>query len=254
MQSLVSYVRKHHVALLALFVALGSGAYAAVSIPAGSIGTKQLKKNAVTTKKVKNQSLLKKDFKRGQLPAGARGPAGLKGDTGEVGPKGEPGAAGTPGAAGPEGPQGPTGTVDTSSFFNKAESDARFAQNGGTRTIMSDTAQGDGSTGVDDAFVIPGIGEVDLGACDGDDIGATHFRNRSGLAQDMVYIEEGLDGFGSQVANNGQFQLAAALEDGDVVHAYISMIGGANRHGAITLAVNTTGTACRTKFIAHYTP
>ena len=248
MQSLLAYLRRHHIGLIALFVAMGSGAYAAVSIPSGSVGTKQLKKNAVVSKKVKNRSLLAKDFRRGQLPAGARGPVGPKGD---AGPKGE---AGTAGATGPEGPQGPTGTVDTSNFFNKAESDARFAQNGGTKTIMADSAQADGNTGLDDAFVVPGIGEVDLGACDGDDIGATFFRNRSGLTQDLVYIEEGTDGFGFQVANNGQFQLAASLEDGDVVHAYVSMIGGANRHAAITLAVNTTGTACRTKFIAHFTP
>jgi hypothetical protein len=51
-----------------------------------SVGTKQLKKNAVTSIKVKNGSLLATDFKAGQLPSG---PQGLKGD------KGEPGAAGS---------------------------------------------------------------------------------------------------------------------------------------------------------------
>jgi hypothetical protein len=75
------------VALLALFVALGGGAYAAVSAPANSVGTKQIKNgavtrtklanNAVTSAKVKDGSLLAQDFKAGQLPAGPPGPQGV---------------------------------------------------------------------------------------------------------------------------------------------------------------------------------
>ena len=37
------------VALLALFIALGGGSYAAVALPKGSVGGRQLKKNAVTS-------------------------------------------------------------------------------------------------------------------------------------------------------------------------------------------------------------
>jgi hypothetical protein len=94
------------VASLALFVALGGTGYAVTKIDAGSVGTKQLKKNAVISKKVKNGSLRKKDFKAGQLPAGAKGdtgatgPAGPKGDTGATGQPGADGAPGTPGARG----------------------------------------------------------------------------------------------------------------------------------------------------------
>jgi hypothetical protein len=51
---------------IAVFVALGGGAYA-VSVPRNSVGTTQLKANAVTAAKVKNRSLLAADFKRGQL-------------------------------------------------------------------------------------------------------------------------------------------------------------------------------------------
>ena len=40
-------------ATLALFVALGGGAYAAVKLPANSVGSKQLKPNAVTTPKLR---------------------------------------------------------------------------------------------------------------------------------------------------------------------------------------------------------
>lgn len=56
------------VALISLLVALGGSAYAAINLPANSVGTKQLKNNAVISDKVKDGSLLVKDFKRGQLP------------------------------------------------------------------------------------------------------------------------------------------------------------------------------------------
>jgi hypothetical protein len=79
------------VALLALFVALGGSSYAALQIPRGSVGTKQLKNGAVTSPKVKNNSLLVRDFKasqRSQLrgPQGAQGPQGPQGPQGQVGP------------------------------------------------------------------------------------------------------------------------------------------------------------------------
>jgi hypothetical protein len=44
-------------ATLALFVALGGGAYAATALPANSVGSKQLKKNAVVTAKIKNNAV-----------------------------------------------------------------------------------------------------------------------------------------------------------------------------------------------------
>jgi hypothetical protein len=92
------------VACLALTVALGGTSYAAVTLPRSSVGTAQLKRNAVTSVKVKNRSLLAIDFKRGQLPRGARGATGATG------------ATGTTGTAGPQGVQGAKGadfTVDT---------------------------------------------------------------------------------------------------------------------------------------------
>jgi hypothetical protein len=64
------------VSTVCLFVLLGGGAYAATKLPKGSVGSAQLKRNAVTSSKVKNRSLRAVDFKRGQLPAGPRGPAG----------------------------------------------------------------------------------------------------------------------------------------------------------------------------------
>jgi hypothetical protein len=79
---------------VALIVALGGTAYAAVILPANSVGTLQLKKNAVNSLKVKNGSLLKADFKAGQVPAGPEGPAGSAGPAGLTGPAGPAGPAG----------------------------------------------------------------------------------------------------------------------------------------------------------------
>jgi hypothetical protein len=42
------------IATLALFLALGGGAYAATQLPKNSVGSKQLKKNSVTAAKIKN--------------------------------------------------------------------------------------------------------------------------------------------------------------------------------------------------------
>jgi hypothetical protein len=67
-------------------------------VPKNSVGAAQIKKNAVTSRKVVDGSLVAADFKAGQLPAGPRGPKGdvgpqgLKGDPGAQGPKGDPGA------------------------------------------------------------------------------------------------------------------------------------------------------------------
>jgi hypothetical protein len=41
---LIGYLKRHHIALLALFIALGGTSYAAISLPANSVGAKQLKK------------------------------------------------------------------------------------------------------------------------------------------------------------------------------------------------------------------
>jgi hypothetical protein len=61
------------IACLALVVALSGTSYAEIlALPLNSVGTPQLKANAVTSPKVRNHSLLAVDFKPGQLP-GIRG-------------------------------------------------------------------------------------------------------------------------------------------------------------------------------------
>jgi hypothetical protein len=97
------------VALLALFVAMGGVGYAAFKLPNNSVGSKQLKANAVNASKVKDGSLLAGDFKAGQLPAGQQG---LKGD---------PCLPSDPACKGPRGdtgPQGP-GAVSANGQFDR---------------------------------------------------------------------------------------------------------------------------------------
>jgi hypothetical protein len=106
--TVVSYVRRHHLGMLALFVALSGTAYAA-TLPRNSVGTAQLKRNAVTSAKVKPGSLLGSDFRQGQLPAGPQGPQGPRGPEGPPGARGAEGATGARGAEGPVGPRGPQG-------------------------------------------------------------------------------------------------------------------------------------------------
>jgi hypothetical protein len=93
---LIHHARRNLVAYVALFAALTSTGYAA--------STKLLPANSVGTRQVVNGSLLKQDFRSGQLPRGARGPAGPAGATGAAGPSGPAGPAGTAGQDGPPGP------------------------------------------------------------------------------------------------------------------------------------------------------
>lgn len=44
----LTFIRGNAIALLALFVALGGTSYAALSLPAGSVGTKQLRNHSIT--------------------------------------------------------------------------------------------------------------------------------------------------------------------------------------------------------------
>ena len=67
------------IACAALAVALGGTGYAAVMLPANSVGTKQLKQGAIVAAKVKPHSLLAENFKDGELPTGATGLTGAAG-------------------------------------------------------------------------------------------------------------------------------------------------------------------------------
>ena len=61
----LTHLRRNVVAYLALVVALGTGtAYAAGSIPDGSVTAAKLHKNAVTSNKIKNGTIKPKDIKK----------------------------------------------------------------------------------------------------------------------------------------------------------------------------------------------
>jgi hypothetical protein len=88
------------VAYVALFVALGGTSVAAVTLKRNSVKGKNIARNAVSSPKVKDRSLLATDFKEGQLP---QGPAGSQGS------KGDPCAAADPACRGPQGERGSQG-------------------------------------------------------------------------------------------------------------------------------------------------
>lgn len=103
----MSFLRRHLtyanvVASLALFLALGGAAFAATQLPRNSVGTGQLKPEAVTSGKIAKKT-------RNQL-RGATGPQGPQGKTGKAGAKGATGARGATGATGAKGANGTDGT------------------------------------------------------------------------------------------------------------------------------------------------
>jgi hypothetical protein len=110
-----AYVRRNHLGLLALFVALGGTSYAAITLPKNSVGVKQIRNGAVTGNKIRAGTLRAKHFQNGKLPRGA---SGARGAAGPTGPAGAPGADGQTGQTGPP---GAPGTVDTSAFAAAGE-------------------------------------------------------------------------------------------------------------------------------------
>jgi hypothetical protein len=89
------------VALLALFIAVDASAFAdGTAWVSALISGKQIKKNAITTKHVKNGTLQLIDLSAAARAGltGERGLAGEKGATGATGATGEKGAAGPPGS------------------------------------------------------------------------------------------------------------------------------------------------------------
>ncbi len=77
------------------------------------VGSKDIAKEAVASKHIKDGSIKKKDLSAGINKAlgqsGEQGPAGPAGEQGPAGPAGEQGPAGPAGPAGEQGPAGPAG-------------------------------------------------------------------------------------------------------------------------------------------------
>jgi len=103
---MLQHFRAHLVGYLALFVALGGTSYAAVALPANSVGTSQLRNGSVTSAKVRDGSLVRHDLAPGTLDFALKS---IRGPSGPPGPAGSQGPAGAAGAQGPRGLQGPPG-------------------------------------------------------------------------------------------------------------------------------------------------
>jgi hypothetical protein len=96
-------------ASVAVFVSLGGGAYAAVSLPRNSVGEDQLRRGAVTKSRIAHDSVGQSELRDGSVTKSAltdwvwrqvrRG--GSDGRDGPVGPEGPPGPPGPSGPAGP---------------------------------------------------------------------------------------------------------------------------------------------------------
>jgi collagen triple helix repeat protein len=94
MSNLGRYLKRHHVALLALFFALGGTSFAAANA--------LLPKNSVGSAQVRNGSLQRLDLSKKAVRS-------LRGNRGLRGLRGLQGAKGTTGAQGVQGPKGTTG-------------------------------------------------------------------------------------------------------------------------------------------------
>ena len=138
LRTVLAHLRTQWVGSLALFLVLAGGVtYAAVKLPAKSVGTKQLKNDAVTEKKIADQTLT--DLQGRQGPPGSTGPQGPRGETGQQGPRGATGLQGPPGEAGEQGPPGSsivarprsTGPVTTSTTAPVPLGDATWVQKAG---------------------------------------------------------------------------------------------------------------------------
>jgi hypothetical protein len=112
--------------VLALFVALGGTSYAAIRLPANSVGPRQLRNHSITIRKIGRKALASLH--------GARGAPGLQGANGVPGPQG---------VQGPRGPVGPSGnaaigdgTVTSSKLADSSVTQRKL----GLTTAISSTA------------------------------------------------------------------------------------------------------------------
>jgi Collagen triple helix repeat (20 copies) len=106
------FVRRNHAAalsLLTLAITAGGTSYAAVTVTAGSVGTKQLKPAAVTESKLGSAAVTARHIELGSLMLADLGSGQLDGRRGARGLSGLPGPVGIPGSQGPVGPRGPLG-------------------------------------------------------------------------------------------------------------------------------------------------
>lgn len=106
---MLRFVKTHAVGLVALFVALSGGAYAAATIGSTDIKSRAVKARHIKSRAVGIRAL--NPIVRARL--GGPGATGVRGPQGQRGPTGRRGATGRRGPTGPAGPAGPAGPVPT---------------------------------------------------------------------------------------------------------------------------------------------
>jgi len=118
-------------ATIAVFVALGGVGYAATRLPRNSVGTKQIRRAAVTPAKLSKAAKSKLVGPAGpEGPRGAAGPQGSRGAQGAAGEKGAPGRPGDQGEQGrpgEKGERGPAGDPGTARAWASVEPDGKLA-------------------------------------------------------------------------------------------------------------------------------
>lgn len=165
----------HVIAIAALFFALGGGAYAAVqSLPANSVGTKQIRRGAVTKPKLSKSFL--KELKKMVIKS-----------------------TGKQGATGPQGPVGPSGPSDTyiggaagGSLTESATAIASVSVPAGeyliqAKTVIFNTSQN--AAGAGSCFIAPDTG---VASWDG---GSTAFPAIPGVFSSGTISLAGADSF-----------------------------------------------------------
>ena len=172
-----SYINRHHLALFALFFALGGTSFAA--------GNALLPGNSVGTKQVINGSLQTNDLSKTVRSA-------LKGNTGMRGPAGPAGAQGTQGAQGATGAQGVQGAPGQSAtkLFVALDADGTLTKNSGA-TLATKAGTGvyriSFNTDITNCVYLASAGQ-DAGGLSGD---YNLFTSRTGTSTVNVVIFDG---------------------------------------------------------------
>ena len=172
-----SYINRHHLALFALFFALGGTSFAA--------GNALLPGNSVGTKQVINGSLQTNDLSKTARSA-------LKGNTGLRGPAGPAGAQGAQGAQGATGAQGVQGAPGQSAtkLFVALDADGTLTKNSGA-TLATKAGTGvyriSFNTDITNCVYLASAGQ-DAGGLSGD---YNLFTSRTGTSTVNVVIFDG---------------------------------------------------------------
>ena len=170
-----SYINRHHLALFALFFALGGTSFAA--------GNALLPGNSVGTKQVINGSLQTNDLSKTARSA-------LKGNRGPRGPAGAQGATGAMGATGAQGVQGVPGQSATK-LFVALDADGTLTKNSGA-TLATKAGTGvyriSFNTDITNCVYLGSAGD-DAGGLPGDDYNL--YTSRTGTNTVNVTIFDG---------------------------------------------------------------